>query len=116
MVSALIFGASAAGRWYAPKLGVTRAPYTISMVLVPMFYFLSINLKEKRWSKAIATLKRTARLPVDRKMRAKWVRIKAHKQALYAVGTCDYSKNDLNQKSKYTCSWTKSWHQMKIQK
>ena len=45
----MIFGASAAGRWYAPKLGVTRAPYTVSMVLVPMFYFLTINLKEKRF-------------------------------------------------------------------
>ena len=45
----MIFGASAAGRWYAPKMGVTRAPYTVSMVLVPMFYFLTINLKEKRF-------------------------------------------------------------------
>ena len=49
MTSALIFGLSAAGRWYAPKLGVTRAPYTLSMVLVPVFYFMSINLKEKRF-------------------------------------------------------------------
>ena len=49
MTSALIFGLSAAGRWYAPKLGVTRAPYTLSMVMVPVFYFLSINLKEKRF-------------------------------------------------------------------
>ena len=49
MTSALIFGLSAAGRWYAPKLGVTRAPYTLSMVMVPIFYFLTINLKEKRF-------------------------------------------------------------------
>ena len=49
MTSALIFGLSAAGRWYAPKLGITRAPYTLSMVLVPVFYFMSINLKEKRF-------------------------------------------------------------------
>ena len=49
MTSALIFGLSAAGRWYAPKLGITRAPYTVSMVLVPVFYFMSINLKEKRF-------------------------------------------------------------------
>jgi hypothetical protein len=49
-VSALIFGLSAAGRWYAPKQGVTRIPFTISMLLVPVFYFLSINLKEKRFT------------------------------------------------------------------
>ena len=49
IVSALVFGASAAGRWYAGKIGVTRMPYTISMILVPTFYFMSINLKEKRF-------------------------------------------------------------------
>ena len=49
LTSALIFGLSAAGRWYAPKLGITRAPYTVSMVMVPVFYFLTINLKEKRF-------------------------------------------------------------------
>ena len=49
MTSALIFGLSAAGRWYAPKMGITRAPYTVSMVMVPVFYFLTINLKEKRF-------------------------------------------------------------------
>lgn len=50
MYSAFIFGASAAGRWYAPKLGVTRFPFTLSMIFVPVFYFLSINLKEKRFT------------------------------------------------------------------
>ena len=50
VTSALIFGLSAAGRWYAPQLGVTRIPFTVSMLLVPVFYYLSINLKEKRFT------------------------------------------------------------------
>ena len=49
-VSAVIFGASAYGRWYAPKINVTRIPYTISMIMVPMFYFISIHHKEKRFT------------------------------------------------------------------
>lgn len=49
MYSAVIFGLSAAGRWYAPKLGLPRIPYTISMLLVPVFYFLSIHNQEKRF-------------------------------------------------------------------
>ena len=50
MFSALIMGASLAGRWYAPKIGVTRWPFTISALLVPTFYFLAINHKEKRFA------------------------------------------------------------------
>ena len=50
MYSAVLFGLSAAGRWYAPKMGVTRFPFTFSMVLVPMFYYMSVNLKEKRFT------------------------------------------------------------------
>ena len=46
--SAVLFGASAYGRWYAPKIGVARMPFTINMLLVPAFYFLSIHQKEKR--------------------------------------------------------------------
>jgi hypothetical protein len=49
-VSAIIFGLSAAGRWYAPKQGVTRVPFTASMILVPVFYYMSVNLKEKRFT------------------------------------------------------------------
>ena len=48
--SAVVFGASAAGRWYAPKINVTRIPFTFSMLLVPTFYFLAINHKEKRFA------------------------------------------------------------------
>ena len=48
--SAIIFGASAAGRWYAPKINVTRIPFTFSMLLVPTFYLLAINHKEKRFA------------------------------------------------------------------
>jgi hypothetical protein len=50
VVSALIFGASAAGRHYSKAMGVTRIPWTASMILVPTFYFLSIHLKEKRFN------------------------------------------------------------------
>ncbi len=50
MTSAIIFGLSALGRWYAPQMGVTRIPFTASMLLVPTFYYLSINLKEKRFT------------------------------------------------------------------
>ena len=49
MVSLAIFGLSAAGRKYASQIGVTRAPFTVSMLLVPVFYYMSINLKEKRF-------------------------------------------------------------------
>ncbi len=48
--SAVVFGLSMAGRWYAPKIGVTRIPFTASALLVPIFYYMSINLKEKRFS------------------------------------------------------------------
>ena len=50
MFSAAIFAASAAGRWYAPKINVTRIPFTFSMLLIPTFYFLAINHKEKRFA------------------------------------------------------------------
>ena len=50
VVSAAIFGLSYAGRYYAPKMGVTKIPFTASMILVPVFYYLSINLKEKRFT------------------------------------------------------------------
>ena len=49
MFSALILGASFAGRWYAPKMNVTRIPFTINIIMVPFFYFLAINNKEKRF-------------------------------------------------------------------
>ena len=48
--SAFILAASFAGRWYAPKINVTRIPFTVSILLVPTFYFLSINHKEKRFA------------------------------------------------------------------
>ena len=48
--SAIVFGLSALGRWYAPKINVTRIPYTASMLLVPVFYFLSIHHKEHRFN------------------------------------------------------------------
>ena len=50
MYSLAILAASFAGRWYAPKVGVTRIPFTVSIVLVPTFYYLSINHKEKRFA------------------------------------------------------------------
>ena len=31
-------------------MGVTRIPFTISMLLVPVFYYMSVNLKEKRFT------------------------------------------------------------------
>ena len=49
MFSAAILAASFAGRWYAPKVNVTRIPFTVSILMVPFFYFLSINNKEKRF-------------------------------------------------------------------
>ena len=49
MVSAVIFGLSAYGRWYCTKAGLPRIQYTFSMLMVPMFYFLSIHHKEKRF-------------------------------------------------------------------
>ena len=48
--SAFIMTASLAGRWYAPKIGVTRWPFTVSALLVPTFYYLAINHKEKRFA------------------------------------------------------------------
>ncbi len=48
--SAVVLGLSLAGRWYAPKLGVTRFPFTVSALMVPSFYYLAIHLKEKRFS------------------------------------------------------------------
>jgi|LauGreDrversion4_2_1035121.scaffolds.fasta_scaffold1262210_1 hypothetical protein len=30
LTSAVVFGLSLAGRWYAPKIGVTRIPFTMS--------------------------------------------------------------------------------------
>ena len=50
MTSAVVFGLSLAGRWYAPRIGVTRFPFTVSVFCVPIFYYLSIHLKEKRFS------------------------------------------------------------------
>lgn len=31
-------------------MGVTRIPFTISMLCIPLFYFQAINLKEKRFT------------------------------------------------------------------
>ena len=50
MYSAAILAASFAGRWYAPKMGVTRIPFTINIIMVPFFYYLAINHKEKRFA------------------------------------------------------------------
>ena len=41
MFSALILGASLAGRWYAPKINVTRIPFTFSALCK---YIITINL------------------------------------------------------------------------
>ena len=49
MVSALIFALSAYGRHVCKQQGMPRIQYTISMLCVPMFYFLSIHHKEKRF-------------------------------------------------------------------
>ena len=48
--SAVIFGASLAGRQYASQVGCTRWPFTVSMILIPTFYYLAINHKEKRFA------------------------------------------------------------------
>ena len=50
MTSAVILALSFAGRWYAPKIGVTRVPFTVSILCVPAFYFLGVHHKEKRFS------------------------------------------------------------------
>tara|TARA_B110000305_G_C18818933_1_gene350432 strand:- start:52 stop:300 length:249 start_codon:yes stop_codon:yes gene_type:complete len=42
--------ASFFGRWYAPKIGVTRIPFTMNIIMVPFFYYLAINHKEKRFA------------------------------------------------------------------
>ena len=48
--SAIILAASFAGRHYAPKYNVTRIPFTVNILMVPAFYFLAINHKEKRFA------------------------------------------------------------------
>lgn len=50
LTSAVVFGLSLAGRWYAGQIGVTRLPFTISCLMVPSLYYLSIHMKEKRFS------------------------------------------------------------------
>ena len=50
LVSAGILAASLAGRMHATKIGVSRMPWTISILLVPTFYLLSIHHKEKRFA------------------------------------------------------------------
>merc|ERR1711957_37346 len=50
MYSAVILGLSLAGRWYAPKIGVTRIPFTMSCALLPFFYLQAIHHKEKRFA------------------------------------------------------------------
>ena len=50
LTSGVVLALSLAGRWYAPKIGVTRVPFTISALMVPIFYYMSIHLKEKRFS------------------------------------------------------------------
>ena len=45
-----IIAASLAGYIYAPKLFMTRTPFTISLMLVPAFYFISIHNQEKRFT------------------------------------------------------------------
>jgi len=32
--SAVVLGLSFAGRWYAPKIGVTRVPFTVSILCI----------------------------------------------------------------------------------
>ena len=49
LTSAAILGLSFLGRWYAGKINVTRLPFTVSILMVPSFYFLSIHQKEKRF-------------------------------------------------------------------
>ena len=48
--SAAILAASFAGRWYAPKVNVTRIPFTVNIIMVPLFYYLAIHNKEKRFA------------------------------------------------------------------
>ena len=50
LTSAAILGASFAGRWYSTKIGVSRMPWTISILMVPTFYYLAIHHKEKRFA------------------------------------------------------------------
>ena len=45
-----IIAASVAGYIYAPKLQMTRTPFTMSLMFIPMFYFLSIHNQEKRFT------------------------------------------------------------------
>ena len=50
MFSAVVLGVSLVGRHYAPKLNITRAPFTVNILMVPFFYYLAINHKEKRFA------------------------------------------------------------------
>ena len=45
-----IIAASVAGYVYAPKYFMTRTPFTISLMLIPAFYFISIHNQEKRFT------------------------------------------------------------------
>ena len=47
--SAAILAASFYGRWAAPKMNITRIPFTINILMVPTLYLLAINNKEKRF-------------------------------------------------------------------
>ena len=50
LFSLAILAASFAGRVQATKLGLPRTPFTVSILLVPAFYYLSIHHKEKRFN------------------------------------------------------------------
>ena len=49
LLSAGIFGASVAGRFYSKQMGVTRWPWTVSMLMIPAYYILAVHQKEKRF-------------------------------------------------------------------
>ena len=44
-----ILAASIAGYLYAPKIALPRLPFTISLVLMPVFYLVSVHHNEKRF-------------------------------------------------------------------
>lgn len=50
LFSLAILAASFAGRMQARKLGLPKTPFTVSILLVPALYFLSIHHKEKRFN------------------------------------------------------------------
>ena len=50
MFSAGIFALSLYGRHMAPKFKCTRIPFTINILMIPTFYLLAINHKEKRFA------------------------------------------------------------------